>query len=176
MKEGLEKYTEDELRQAIREKKAVYWDEKIVELVEQIREEAEKYLEARDKNETAITVTHHMERFIAGLGDTLQSYLKFREEVAEQGVMESDPNRSGYVNSKPEDCKGVSAWNGDVSKKLEPVEFVKIEPVKHEKVCRRGMSSCDGCKWLNGKRCEGVILPTNPPQYPECDFKKNSNN
>ena len=174
MKEGLEKYTEDELRQAIREKKTRYWDEKIVELVEQIREEAEKYLDARDRNEIA-TVTRHMERFIAGLGDTLKSYLKFREEVAEQGVMESDPNRSGYVNSKPEDCEGVSAWNGDGSKKLEPVEAVKIEPVKHEKVCRRGKASCEGCEWLDGKICRGIVFPTDPPQYPECEFKKGSN-
>lgn len=173
MKEGLENYTEDELRQAIREKKAGYWDERIVDLVEQIREEADKYLEARGRNEVA-TVTCHMERFIAGLGDTLESYLKFREEVVEQGVMESDPNRSGYVNSKPEDFEGVSAWSGDESKKLEPVEAVKIKPVKHEKVCIRGRSSCEGCVWLNGKRCEGIILPTDPPQYPECEFKKGS--
>ena len=173
MKEGLEKYTEDELRQAIREKKTGYWDEKIVELVEQIREEAEKYLEARGRNEVA-TVTHHMERFIAGLGDTLKSYLKFREEVAEQGVMESDPNRSGYVSSKPEDFEGVSAWNGDGSKKLYPVEG-NVVPAPKGTLCRRGRSSCEGCEWLNGKKCEGIILPTCPPQYPDCDFKKNSN-
>lgn len=175
MKEGLEKYTEDELKQAIREKKAGYWDERIVDVVEQIRDEAGKYLEARGRNEVA-TVTHHMERFIVGLGGTLKSYLEFREEVAEQGVMESDQNRGGYVNSKPEDCEGMSAWNGDGSKKLEPVEAMKIEPVNREKVCRRGKASCEGCEWLEGKTCRGVVFPTNPPQYPECEFKKNSNN
>lgn len=95
--------------------------------------------------------------------------------TTENSDKKADSDRGGYACSKPEDHRDVSVWNGDGRKKLKPVDDAKIEPVKHEKTCRCGRTSNEGCAFYDKGICRGLCHPTYPPQYPECEFNKNNN-
>ena len=41
--------------------------------------------------------------------------------------------------------------------------------------CPRYKNSSQGCEFLHGCECHGVVFPTYPPQYPECVYLKRTN-
>ena len=36
--------------------------------------------------------------------------------------------------------------------------------------CPRHKNSSEGCEFLHGCECHGIVFPTYPPQYPECVY------